>query len=156
MWFRHTSPYALAELKPLSYDELEKVRPDYDVEARKRTEKKYHRLAHTNPDTSFLYATMVGFHQMEDVLSYPGYTYFFKLELWQLPECIFDVVDQKKWMEPTKGIAGYTLARDIWTRHRREFKPYEEEGLGTIEPRIELIIPYSVKPKLYVPQEEDR
>lgn len=156
LWFRHTSPWALAELKPLSYDELKKARPDYDVAARKRTELKYHRVVRSNPDMSFLYATLVGYHHMEDVLSYPGYTYFFKLELWQIPDYIFDIVDQKHWMEPTKGIAGYTLAREIWTANHNKFKSYEEKGIGMIDPRVEVIIPHAIKPELYVPQEEDR
>lgn len=156
LWFRHTSPYELRELTPSRYDQLVERRGDYDVGARRNTERRYHRMLKTDTNNSFLYATVVGYHKMEDVLSYPGFTYFFQLKLWQVAGCIFDIVDEKKWMEPTKGMGGLGKAREIWEQHAEEFKPYEEDGLGIIDPRIEVIIPFPVVPTKYVPQEEDR
>jgi len=43
----------------------------------------------------------------------------------------------------------------IWEENEDKFKP-TEDPIGTIYPRIEVVIPFSVTPVKHIPQEEDR
>lgn len=156
LWFRHESPYWLNQLKPLSYQELQAKRPEYDVAARMSTELEYHRMTRQNDDTSFLYATIVGMNQMEPPEEYPGFTYYFQLSEMQIQSCLFDIVDKHVWMSPAIGDNGLHMAIDIWSKHSGNFQSYAEKGLGVIDPRIEVIIPFSVQPLQFFPQVEDR
>jgi hypothetical protein len=157
IWFRHESPHWITRLRPLTYEELKVARPEYDVPERVKTEKQYHAMLPTHPEnTSFLYATVTGCHKMPDPLDYLGFTYYFKLTPDQVEQSIFDVVDRKTWMQPTVGAAGFRQAKEIWDAHSNEFKSYDDPEIGQIDPRIEVIMPFSVSPLLYIPQIEDR
>lgn len=163
LWFKHMSPVALDELRPLTYPELEAVRPGYNIFERRKTELLYHDLLSLDKESSFLYAAIVGLNKMEAPDSYPGFTYYFRLNPAQISQCIFTIVDKKTWktphqawMKPTKGISGLDIAKGIWVKHGNTFIPYEEEELGVVDPRIEVVIPFAVTPEFYFPQEEDR
>jgi hypothetical protein len=70
---------------------------------------------------------------------------------------VFDIVGSKdKLMKPTLGKKGLNKAMKLWSEHSAKLKTYKEKGVGEIFPRIEVIIPFNVKPDLYIPQEEDR
>jgi hypothetical protein len=156
LWFRHESPHKLSLLRPLKYHELKKAREGYDVKTRQEFEDTYRKLTHTHHDVSFLYATVVGYNKMEAPESYPGFTYFFQLDASQLAKCLFTIVDKKEWMEPTLGEDGLHKAQSLWKQHQSSMSAFKEEGFGMVDPRIEVVIPFSVKPKQYYPQEEDR
>lgn len=156
VWFRHESPYELSTLRPLTYAELARVRPDYDVKARQRTEDAYRVLIPQSRGVSFLYATVVGFNRMEPPDEYPGFTYYFQLTSAEINHCLFGIVDQQEWMPMQPGRAGMVRALGIWKSHTSAFRSYEEDGLGLVDPRVEVVIPFSVTPSLYYPQIEDR
>lgn len=160
LWFKHASPLALAELRPLSYQELAQARPDYDVQARRATE-----LAHKKAlglgelreqEQSLLYATVAGSNAMEPASSYPGFTYFFRLSEAQIDRCLFGVVDKVQKMDPKAGRAGLDEALALWESESESMSFYHEPGLGRVEPRVEVIIPFAVRPICYIPQSEDR
>jgi hypothetical protein len=157
LWFRHTNERHVLVLQPQTYHNLQRFREGYDVSARKRTEIYFHdMLDHESNDTSFLYATVVGCNKMESPDSYPGYTYFFRLTDVEIEKCIFSIVDKKRWMRATVGKAGLNEALRIWQEHAHKFEPFEEKELGTIDPRIEVIISFDVIPEQYICQQEDR
>jgi GNAT superfamily N-acetyltransferase len=156
LWFRHESPHQLDTLRPLTYVELTKARPDYDIKAREEHENHYRELTHHPSGTSFLYATVVGYNKMETPSEYPGFTYYFRLSDAQIHQCIFGIADRKDWMPDTVGTAGLEQAKKVWDDHSADFKAYKEKGLGQVDPRIEVVIPFSVTPELYYPQQEDR
>lgn len=156
LWFRHESPYWLHILKPLTYENLAKTRPDYDIDARKRHEETYRKLTKQPNDISFLYATVVGFNKMDTPESFPGFTYYFKMNFDQISKCVFGLVDKQEWMKDELGSSGLTKAEAIWNCNRNDFKSYTEKGLGKISPRIEVVIPFSIRPTMYFPQKEDR
>jgi len=156
LWFRHESPYELQNLQIPSYDQLEKIRPGYNVKARRKTEDLYRNIIDHSKDLSFLYATIVGYNIMEPSIDYPGFTYYFQLTHPEIENCIFTIVDKKEWMNPTVGTDGLQLAQHIWQRHKSQFEKYNDKELGSIDPRIEVIIPFPVNIELYFPQIEDR
>lgn len=157
VWFLHQSPKKLTVLNPLSYKELAKVRDtDYPIEDRIEEESEYRELTNQHKSISFLYATIVGYNKFESPKSYPGYTYYFKLSDEQINNCVFTIIDKKEWMDPTKGKKGYKKALKIWDENSTEFKRSTKKGVGTIYPRIEVVIPFSVEPELKIPREEDR
>jgi len=156
LWFRHESPLDLSILRPLTYAELRDTRPDYDVDARMETELAYRKLVSQKADTSFLYATIAGFNKMEDPESYPGFTYYFQLTNEQIERCLFGIVDKEQALEPQLGSKALHLAIGLWTSKEDQMVAYEEPGLGLVNPRVEVIIPFEVRPTRYVPQQEDR
>ena len=158
-WFRHCSPVWLPELTPLTYKELQKVRPDYNIDWRFKTEQQYHHMstgvAHS-PESSFLYATIVGYHDMGPPDDYPGFTYYFSLTREQINQTLFEIVDANYRRKVSKGVNAMLSCMLEWGRNKHLYKSYEEPDLGTVSPRIEVIIPFKVTPELYYPQEEDR
>jgi hypothetical protein len=156
LWFRHESPLALKVLRPLTYEELRQARPGYDVDARMETELPYKDLVSSDPNISFLYATICGFNKMESAESYPGYTYYFRLSRKQIEQCLFGVVDKELNMVPVKGVAGLREAMGFWAENSNAMSMYMDPELGPIDPRVEVIIPFAVHPERYVPQQEDR
>jgi hypothetical protein len=156
LWFRHESPLDLSILRPLTYDELRYTRPDYDVDARMETELSYRKLVSQKPGTSFLYATISGFNKMEDPESYPGFTYYFQLTNEQIERCLFGIVDKEHALTPQLGSKALHIAIELWISNEQNMSSYEEPGLGIVDPRVEVIIPFEVQPTSYVPQREDR
>lgn len=156
--FRHQSADFYPELKPVAYTEIAKHREsDEYMKDRIEGEKVYHTILGDNtPDQSFLYATVVGFHKMDNPLDYPGYTYYFRLTPEQIQDTIFHVVYGKGSTKPMKGIIGLILALKLWKKHKARFKSYDDPLIGQIDPRIEVVISYPVKYFKYVPQVEDR
>lgn len=160
--FRHQSPNFYKELKSVSYNQIDinRENPEY-LEDRIENEAMYHALLnHKNEqlDTSFIYATIVGFHKMQSAKTYLGYTYYFKLTPEQINDTIFQVVGQgPHTTNPIPGRKGLLAAIDYWLKHKNQLKPYYDAVVGgNIDPRIEVIIGYPVQYLDYVPQIEDR
>lgn len=148
-------------LRPLSYEELLKHRTrgrwkDQPEQAKKYTEERrklekelHKRLAAkgitTNPDNSFLYATLLGhenFGDSDDV----------KHEAPLTPDLInqsfFDVVGTGK-SYTAFGQRGLSRALTRWQKAKDEGKLMPSEYMGmTIYPRIEIITPAQIKPSL--------
>lgn len=156
IWYRHQSPFELQELRPMTYYDIRRMRPDYDVSARHDTEEVYRAMSSQATDTSFLYATIVGFHKMETPLEYPGFTYYFKMTDYQIQQCVFDVVSETPLMNPMLGHSGIIAAKHLWEQHQTDLHSFDTDDMGMIDPRVEVIIPFAVKPLMFVPQEEDR
>lgn len=164
--FRHQSPHKLDVLKPLSYRAVAKQRAqDYDagelglyMKDRKESEAVPHNLLSQvlyPKDCSFLYATVVGYHKMESPQSYPGFTYYFTLSEKEIENCIFFVSFQSNSI-PTKGMIGLRASIDFWKKNEKYMKPTYDDILGQVDPRIEVLIPFEVKPFGYVVEEEGR
>lgn len=168
LWFQHHSPYELDVLKPLSYSELEKLRsedlPDDNVkqyiQERKETEFNYRKLLNSKDESSFLYATIVGFNKMEDALDYPGFTYYFKLTADQIDNVIFELIageNKKDNIKADVGKQSLIKCLNFWIENEKGFKSYYDNVLqGDIDPRIEVIINFEVKPESFIPEIEQR
>ncbi len=111
-------------LKPVSYEEVAAQRKSTEyMTDRVATEKPYHDLLpEANQDQSFLYATLVGYHKMDNPTTYPGFTYYFHLDLAQVEQTVFHVVYGDKSTKPTKGLNGLVVAMNLWKKHHRRFK----------------------------------
>jgi hypothetical protein len=155
VWFQHQSPTKIKTIKPQYYDRLKDIRPDYPVDDREDEEKPIHKLTHTSLNKSFTYATITGMHKFGPPSSYSGFTYYFKLTPPQINKCVFDIVGGDL-MKPTSGVPGLKKAMRLWVKHKKQLKQTTDKDIGTIYPRIEVIIPFDVKPTLVFPQMEDR
>jgi len=111
-----------------------------------------------NDALSFTYATCVGFHHMEDPRSYPGFTYFFNLTHLQVADALFGVISGEPALDLPLERGKRALERCLthWNRHSREFQPVDDPELGPIDPRIEVVFQFPVRPALFIPQQEDR
>lgn len=148
--FRHQSIRALDELRPLRYDELEGLRSDEYMLARRESEEILHSMIDGyDPDTSFLYATIVGYHLMEGPRQFDGYTYYFKMTEDEVENCVFEIVDRDLTYGPMKGMEGLRGSLSFWDEHRDEFEPYNDPVVGEIRPRIEVAISFPIKQKIY-------
>lgn len=167
VWFQHESPRRLAQVTPLMYRDLLQSRAstmglpaaqEY-VADRVFQEDKYRvALGVDNDVLSFTYATVVGFHRMEDPLSYPGFTYFFRLTHAQVQDALFGVIsgDPALDLPMERGLRALERCLTHWNRHSEEFRPTEDPELGPIDPRVEVVLQFPVRPAFYVPQQEDR
>lgn len=157
--FQHHSPDFYATLKPVTYSELALTRtnPVY-MTHRSQTESEYHELlSEYDRKKSFLYATVVGFNQMEPADAYPGFTYFFKLTPQQISDTVFEVVDGQFPSPPGRGQVALLAAISHWNKFERLFASYDDPiAGGVIDPRIEVVIPFEVEYFDFVPQIEDR
>jgi hypothetical protein len=136
---------------------LKIVRDDYDLVSRIKEEKKYHILTKNNPNTSFVYSAIVGYHKMADPYVYPGYIYYFQLTKNQIDKCLFGIVANKNnYIEPDIGFENLEKCINIWKTYNNTYKAYIQKEIGLIQPRIEFIIPFQIKPKFYIDQVEDR
>ena len=158
IWFQHESSDLFNVLKPISYDELQKVRgKKYPIESRKVDEDTYRKLLNIKNDKmTFLYAAPVKYQKFGDPADFPGYTYYFKLSDDDMEHCVFDIIDVKKWMNPMKGKKGFDHAVQIWKESSKLFKAHKDKNIGMIYPRIEVIISKEIYPKYVYPQQEDR
>ncbi len=159
IWFRHCSPVWLPELTPLTYKELLEVRPDYNIDWRMKTEEQYHHMStgvEHSPECSFLYATIVGHHDMGPPKDYPGFTYYFKLNRAQIDRTLFEIIDANYRRKVSRGPNAMLSCMLEWDRNKHLYRSYDEPDLGEVSPRIEVIIPFKVTPELYYPQQEDR
>lgn len=164
--FQHHSPHKLSTLIPQTYKAIAKQRSDdmskADVETyirdRVLEESKYKALLHdTDKEKSFMYATVVGFNMMEDPLDYPGFTYFFRLSREQVEQTLFGIVGGKSiHIEPKPGMSALIDCLSIWNDKKKELFSYEDDILGQIDPRIEVVIPYIVVPELVIVEVEQR
>lgn len=157
--FQHQSSEFHDKLRPVTYDEIAARREnDEYMRDRKRTEKKYHEMLPTSdPKRSFLYASVVGSNMMEDPLTFPGFTYFFRLTTKQIENTIFEVVDRKRKMQPKVGASGLEKALSFWEENLGSFAAYDDDVVGgEIRPRVEVVIPYEISYFDFVPQVEDR
>lgn len=164
--FQHHSPHKLSVLSPQSYSHIAKERatemkPD-DVKLyindRMLEEDKYRKALNlTNKGKSFTYASVVGFNLMEDALDYPGFTYFFHLNKQQIEKTLFGIVGGKSFnIEPAAGLSSLEKCLSLWRKHKDKLVSYEDDILGWIDPRIEVVIPYIVIPELVVVEVEQR
>lgn len=157
LWFRHASPYKLEIIKPLTYKKLKEIRDNYDLKSRIEEEKEYHSILKTDDNKSFVYATICNYHKMDDPNIYPGYTYYFKLTKNQISKCLFGIVaDNKNSIPPKLGLSNLDKCINIWNDNNTNYKNHREKGIGIIQPRIEVIIPFPIKPDMYINQIEDR
>lgn len=157
LWFMHQSDKKLLKLKPMSYEELSDARgQQYPIKNRKDGELVYKSLTNNPENMSFLYATIVGYNQFDEPLSYPGYTYYFKLSNEQIEQCVFTIIDKQEWMEPQLGKTGLKHAIQLWNKFNSKFELTTKRGVGIVNPRIEVVIPFQVMPQLMIPQIEDR
>lgn len=167
VWFQHESPRRLAQVTPPLYRDLLLMRSetmdpqaaqDY-VADRVFQEDKYRiALGIDNDSLSFTYATAVGFHGMEDPLSYPGFTYFFRLTHLQVQDALFGVISGDPMLDlpMERGLRGLERCLTHWNRHSGEFTSTDDPELGHIDPRVEVVLQFPVRPAFYVPQQEDR
>lgn len=164
--FQHHSPHELSTLIPQTYLNIAKQRLDdmspsevkEYIDDRKTEEKKYRvKLEVKDENKSFTYASIVGFNLMEDALDYPGFTYFFHLNKEQIDKTLFGIVGGKKFkMEPELGPSALISCLSAWKTHIDELASYDDEILGSIDPRIEVVIPYIVIPELVIMEVEQR
>lgn len=164
--FQHHSPYELSFIIPQTYKNIEKQRLDglskkdaaAYVNDRINEEKKYKaKLKLTDNKKSFTYASVVGFNLMEDPLDYPGFTYYFHLDKQQVENTLFGIVGvTQHHVEPAKGLLALQKCLYLWNKYENEFEGYEDEILGPIEPRIEVIIPYVIVPEFVIVEIEQR
>jgi hypothetical protein len=149
IWYQHQSPDKFDIIKPPSYKELSKIRDkDYPIDDRKDHEDEYRKLSKSNKNNSFIYATIVGYHKFGKPEDYDGYTYYFQLSDEQLSKTVFEVVtgNEKISMKPMLGKKGLKTALALWDDNNKRFKTIKEKGVGDIFPRIEVIIPFTIKP----------
>jgi len=162
--FIHLSSDYYSNLRPITYKEVAKNRSSEYMKDRKSHEKKhYHpKLKNHDSNRSFLYASLASrskLHDLDSLLKYPGYVYYFKLTTSIINDCIFEVCGGKdyKQKEPMKGMTGLKSAIKEWDNNSKNFKRYYDNVVGDyIEPRIEVVIPHQIKPFAYIPQIEDR
>lgn len=160
--FRHQSPLHLKELRPLTYEEL-KISRSVDMSEQGLEEYLSDRIKQENiyrqqipeyqNNKSFLYATIVDYHKMEHPLSYPGFTYYFNLSDQELEQCIFHIVADKHEYEPIKGLVGLEKCLSEWSMNSNNFQSLSDNLLGTIDPRIEVAIPFKVNFFGFIPEE---
>jgi hypothetical protein len=143
-------------LKPMTYVELAKIRPGYPLGERRELEDVYRKMIIQKPEVSFLYATVVGCHLFGAPDTYPGFTYYFQLTDHQIEQCIFDIADRSIWMKATSGRAGLRESMHLWDINVESFMRYDDPDIGVIYPRIEVVIPFNIRPVSFFPQEEDR
>lgn len=107
---------------------------------------------------SFTYATVVGFNSMEPPEEYPGFTYFFRMNPSQVGQALFGTVtgDPLLQLPMETGIRGLSRALTHWRCYSGLFLPTEDPDLGNVEPRVEVVFQFPVKPELFITQAEDR
>lgn len=111
-----------------------------------------------NDVLSFTYATVVGFNSMEAPEDYPGFTYFFRMSSEQVEQALFGAVtgDPLLQVPMERGIRGLSRALTHWTRYSGLFLPADDPDLGAVQPRVEVVFQFPVRPELFIPQQEDR
>lgn len=157
--FRHQSPRFYDVLRPVTYDQLLVDGRDQEyVDVRRQIEGDYRRLLGLpeRSGSSFLYATVVGFHLMESPRTYPGFTYYFHMTSAQVNRCVFHVVDPNFATDPLPGRPGLVHALTTWCSRSRFMSPREDPVLGREDPRIEVVICDPVPYDRFVTQAEDR
>lgn len=165
--FRHQSPHELDIISPQTYSQIKEYRSENmsvdDLETymkdRIEVENKYYDLINQSQEVSFIYATIVGFNNMEDPTEYPGFTYYFKITPEKLKKTIFELVagkDIKMNLEPDVGIHALENCLKAWNANKQNFTPATDSILGTIEPRIEVVLSYDITPYAMIPEVEQR
>lgn len=111
-----------------------------------------------NDVLSFSYATVAGFHRMEQPLDYPGFTYFFRLGREDVSRTLFGVVtgDPLLSVPSESGVRGLERCLEHWGLYSGLFQAVDEPYLGTVNPRVEVVISYPVRPTSFITQVEDR
>jgi len=157
--FRHQSPRFYDVLRPVSYATLaaDGRDPEY-IRIRRQVEGDYRRLLGQSEraETSFLYATIVGFHMMESPRTYPGFTYYFRMTSGQVDRCVFHVVDPNFATQPLVGRLGLGHALCTWFDRSRFMSPRQDPVLGREDPRIEVVVQDPIAYDRFVTQAEDR
>lgn len=107
---------------------------------------------------SFTYATVVGFNSMEPPEEYPGFTYFFRMNPSQVGQALFGTVtgDPLLQLPMETGVRGLSQALTHWRRYSGLFLPADDPDLGHVEPRVEVVFQFPVRPELFITQQEDR
>jgi hypothetical protein len=158
IWFQHHSPLFLKEIIPQTYSVISKHRNKSYMTSRITEENNYKSLLQiTDKNISFTYATIVKFNKMESAKDYPGFTYYFRLRSQQVENTLFGIISGGKTdSPPEKGVTSLKKCLLTWNEEKNNYSSYHEENTGLIDPRIEVIIPYSITPELFFPEEELR
>lgn len=166
IFFQHHSPHKLSIITPQSYKRISEQRSDdmppddlkEYIDDRIIEENKYRKILEINDEgKSFTYASVVGFNLMEDPLDYPGFTYFFHLTKEQIDKTLFGLVGNKDFtMSPELGLPALKKCLKAWKDHKDDLISYEDDILGWIDPRIEVVIPYVIIPELVIVEIEQR
>jgi len=152
--FMHKSPNLYPVLRPQSYKEIAKRRSPAYMKLREESELEYQQLLPSGG--SYVYATLLGYHKMTDSKTYQGYTHYFTLSSGQLNRCIFEVISKDLSLAPSVGIKGLKECIKFWNANKSKMRSYTSSVGTTVKPRIEVLIPFSVKVDSYYPQKEDR
>jgi len=167
VWFQHVSPRRLDFLVPVTYTALLSARAgEMGLPAAERyvadrivSEDRYRTaLGIDNDVLSFTYATVVGFNSMEDPGDYPGFTYFFRMSPAQVHRTLFGAVtgDPLLQVPMETGPRGLSQALEHWSRYSGLFMPADDPDLGAVQPRVEVVFQFPVRPELFIAQQEDR
>ena len=167
VWFQHVSPKRLDFIVPTTYKDLLVARAtgmglpaaERYVADRVVSEDRYRTaLGIQNDELSFSYATVVGFNSMESPDDYPGFTYFFRMSPEQVNRTLFGAVtgDPLLQVPMETGLRGLSRALSHWARYSGLFIPADDPELGTVQPRVEVVFQFPVRPELFIAQEEDR
>lgn len=162
--FVHVSSEKHDILRPMSYKDISSFRSaDYILDRKKYEHENYHsKIKDYDKDKTFLYASLASrshLHNAEQLLSYPGYVYYFKLTKPQIEKCIFEVIGGINYKQgnPQKGLTGLLNSIKEWDKNKSSFKRYYDKVVEDyIEPRVEVVIPFEVEYVAYMPQIEDR
>lgn len=162
--FQHHSPKKLDELVPQTYksifsdriETLDRDKAQEYINDRIEEEESYRELLNNPANESFIYATIVGFNKMESATSYPGFTYYFKLTADQLNSCLFGVIKDNKSAKLDLGQDGLIRSLKEWNKVVDEVDVVDDNILGIIEPRIEVVISTVIIPYAMIPEVESR
>lgn len=165
LWFQHQSSQQLTVIAPQTYETIarQRARDMIDIKeyiSGRRQEEDAYRLSLGSVDDSmsFTYATITGFNYMENPTDYPGFTYFFKIKPSQVENTLFGLVagDEQFNIEPERGLSALERCLSQWLISADLLHQIEDPIVGTIDPRIEVVISYPVVPELVIPEIEQR
>ena len=151
VWFVCQSKKFVKSIRPQKYSNL------YNGRAHQEFEKVYREHIKYYPkDMSFVKASLFNATDIvtpEQILLSRGYTYYFKLLPEQIEKCLFSVtIDGENAL--VKGIQGFAGAYKVW--NERKDKEENQVLNDRLRDNIEVIIPFKVKPRYYIPEVKKR
>jgi hypothetical protein len=158
IWFQHQGPNFHEKLSPVFYSDLMPFRPKNYILSRIKTENEYKKILGIKSSRSFLYASVFGFNKLDDPKTdYPGYTFFFKMDRRQIDSCLFGLIDRKYSIKLKPGASHLLYCLYKWLKIKNDVSIVYDDALKEyVDPRVEVMIPFSVEWDYMIPQEEDR